>query len=132
MKILVRLVSAALFVFVLDWVTKFWAEQTLLPHRPVPIIDDFFRLTLGYNTGVAFGMFTNGGIWPLVITGMIIVGLIVWFTRALYSGQFPPRAAWAVGMLLGGAIGNFVDRLLHGQVTDFSGFWPWRAALAHL
>ena len=119
MKILVRLWLVLLFALMLDSATKIWAEQTLEPFQPVPVFDNFVRLTLGYNTGVAFGMFANGGSWPLIITGVIIVGLVIWFSRALYSGEF---AAWAVvpiGLLLGGAIGNFIDRMVDGRVTDF-------------
>lgn len=119
MKIILRIATAGVAVFVIDWLTKVWAEQNLVPHQPVPVIGDFFRLTLGYNTGVAFGMFSNGGVWPLVVTGVIILGLVIWFVRALQQEQFPAAAAWAVGMLLGGAIGNFLDRLPDGRVTDF-------------
>jgi signal peptidase II len=85
----------------------------------VPVIDDLFRLTLGYNTGVAFGMFANGGLAPLVVTGVIIAGLVIWFSRSLYTGHFPGWAAWPIGLLLGGAIGNFIDRLPDKRVTDF-------------
>ncbi len=129
MKIWVKLLLAGGAVFFMDLASKLWAEQNLAPFEPVPVIGDFFRLTLGYNTGVAFGMMANGGMVPLILTGVIIVGLAIWFTKALYSGQFPERAAWPVGMLLGGAIGNFLDRLPDGRVTDFLdvglGAWRW-------
>jgi len=119
MKILVRLLLVMLGAVTLDWATKSWAELTLVPFEPVPIIGDFLRLTLGYNTGVAFGMFANGGPWPLVVTGVIIVGLVIWFTKALYAGEFSLWAILPIGLLLGGAIGNFIDRLPDGRVTDF-------------
>jgi signal peptidase II len=119
MKILYRLLYTIFVAIVLDGVSKVWAEQSLSLHQPVPVIGDILRFTLGYNTGVAFGMFANGGFWPLIVTGFIILGLIVWFARALYSGQFPAYAAWPIGLLLGGAIGNFADRLPDGKVTDF-------------
>jgi len=108
-----------LFALILDGLTKAWAERSLDLHQPVPIVGNLFRLTLGHNTGVAFGVFANGGLWPLVLTGIIIVILLFWFARALFSGQFPTWAAWPIGLLLGGAIGNFADRLLDGKVTDF-------------
>lgn len=119
MKVLLHLVVALLVVLGLDGLTKILAEQALELHQPVPVIDDFFRLTLGYNTGVAFGMFANGGLAPLIVTGIIIVGLIIWFGQALYTGHFPRQAAWPIGLLLGGAIGNFLDRLPDKRVTDF-------------
>ena len=119
MKVLFRLLVSLLVVLALDGATKILAEQYLALHQPVPVVGDYFRLTLGYNTGVAFGMFANGGLAPLIVTGVIIVALVIWFSRALYTGHFPGRAAWPIGLLLGGAIGNFVDRLPDKRVTDF-------------
>lgn len=119
MKVWFRLLPPIVLVLLLDGVSKFWAEQILAPHEPVPVFGQFFRLTLGYNTGVAFGLFANGGIWPLIITGIIILGLTVWLAKGLSTGQFPPRSGWPMGLLLGGAVGNFGDRLGDGRVTDF-------------
>ncbi len=128
MKSFYRLLAALLIVLMLDTASKLWAEQILEPYQPIPVIGDFLRLTLGYNTGVAFGMFANGGIWPLILTGIIIAGLIIWFARGLYIGHFSTWTAWPIGLLLGGAIGNFADRLYDGRVTDFIdvGFGPTR------
>lgn len=119
MPVRFRLFPALLIPLALDVLTKLWAEQALSLHDPLPVIGDFFRLTLGYNTGVAFGLFANGGLWPLVVTGLIIVGMAVWFMRVLRAGDFLPGAAWPIGFILGGAIANFADRLPDGRVTDF-------------
>jgi signal peptidase II len=130
MKLQYRVFTAFLIALAVDWLTKIWAERTLMLHDPVQIIGEFFRLTLGYNTGVAFGLFANGGIGPLLVTGLIIVGLAVWFVHALRASEIPPVAAWPIGLILGGAIANFVDRLPDGRVTDFLDFglgaarWP--------
>jgi signal peptidase II len=119
MKALRRLLPALVLAMLLDGLTKIWAEQALQLHRPVAVLGDYFRLTLGYNSGVAFGMFANGGSGPLIVTGIVIVGLMIWFARALKTGQFPPQAGVPIGLLLGGAVANFADRLIDGQVTDF-------------
>lgn len=119
MKTFFRLLPSFLIALVLDGLTKTWAEQTLVLHQPVPVIGDLFRLTLGYNTGVAFGLFAQGGILPLVVTGVVIVGLVVWLASALRGGEFPPAAGLPIGLILGGAIANFADRLPDGRVTDF-------------
>ncbi len=119
MKIWLRAFAIFAMAIILDWLTKQWAEQTLQLHQPMPFIGQFFRFTLGHNTGVAFGLFAQGGPWPLVVTGLIIVGLAVWFANALHTGEFPRSASWLVGLILGGAVGNFSDRLLDGRVTDF-------------
>lgn len=119
MKALTRVALGLGVALALDGLSKIWAEQTLDLYQPVPLVGDYFRFTLGYNTGVAFGMFANGGSGPLIVTGFVILGLTIWFWRALQSGQFPAPAGWPIGLLLGGAIANFVDRLIDGRVTDF-------------
>ncbi len=119
MKIWYRLIVALFIALVLDSLTKIWAEQSLELYQPVPVIGQFFRLMLGYNTGVAFSLLAGGGYWPLIITGIIIVGLTIWLIGSLRSGELPTRASWPIGLLLGGAMANFVDRLPDGRVTDF-------------
>lgn len=119
MKIWYRLVTTFTIALILDGLTKFWAEHMLDPYHPVPVLDEIFRLTLGYNTGVAFGLFANGGTLPLIVTGLVIAGLAFWLTKALRAGEIPAKAGWPIGFLLGGAVANFVDRIPDGRVTDF-------------
>jgi signal peptidase II len=64
-------------------------------------------------------MFTNSGWWLLIITGVVIIVLAVWAISSLRSGELPPIGAWPVGFILGGAIGNYIDRLSNGSVVDF-------------
>ncbi|HMN61798.1 MAG TPA: signal peptidase II, partial [Anaerolinea sp.] len=75
MKTGLRIFSTFIIALLLDGLTKVWAEQVLT--APSPILGQAFRLTLGYNTGVAFGLFANGGTFPLIVTGVIIVGLVI-------------------------------------------------------
>ena len=130
MKLMLKLVATVLVVLAIDGATKLWALNNLSRQFAEPVVGEYFRLILGYNTGVAFGMFANGGNWPLIVPGVIIVILIVWFSRSLYSGHFPPQSVWPIGLILGGAIGNFIDRLIDGRVVDFLDFglgamrWP--------
>ena len=119
MKLLVRVSTALLIALAVDLLTKAWAQQMLALNKLVQLVGGLFRLTLGYNTGVAFGLFANGGVWPLVLTGLIIIGLAVWLVWALRTNEIPMVAAWPIGLILGGAIANFVDRLPDGRVTDF-------------
>ncbi|MBN1992441.1 MAG: signal peptidase II [Anaerolineae bacterium] len=119
MKIFPRLLIVFFITLVLDGLSKAWAQQTFAPYQPRPIIGQFFRFTLGYNTGVAFSMFTNSGLWPLILTGVIILVLLIWTINVLRSGELPEQAVWPLGLILGGAIANFTDRLLDGRVIDF-------------
>jgi signal peptidase II len=74
------------------------------------------------NTGVAFGFFAGGGILVLVFTFTALAALLVYF--AMRPGR--PYLWLPTGMLIGGAIGNLIDRVSHGAVTDFIKlpFWP--------
>lgn len=128
MKPIYRALIALIIALSLDWLTKTWVEQVLVPFQPIPLAGQFFRLTLGYNTGVAFGLFANAAVGPLVVTGIIIVGMVIWLVSTLRSGELPPTAASPIGLILGGAIANFADRLPDSRVTDFldAGFGPTR------
>ncbi len=111
--------AALALAWSVDAVSKAWAERALNFGQPVPITGQYLRLTLNYNTGVAFGLFANGGPWPAVLTGVIIFGMVIWLAKLLRSGELPPQTAWPVGLFLGGAVANFADRLPDGRVTDF-------------
>jgi len=97
MKTGLRIFIPFLIALLLDGLTKAWAEQAL--SSPIPILGNFSRLTLGYNTGVAFGLFANGGIFPLIVTGVIISVLAAWLVYAIRSGDLSSVAVWPVGLI---------------------------------
>jgi signal peptidase II len=121
------LLSVAAVVLVLDVVTKVLAVKLLTPGQPVSIIGDTVTWTLVRNSGAAFSMAT-GYTWVLTLVATGVVIGIAWMGRRLVSSW------WAVGlgMILGGALGNLVDRFfrspgpLRGHVVDFFsvGWWP--------
>ena len=108
----------ALVVAGLDVATKAWAERALALHEPVSVLGETARLTLGYNTGSAFGMFRDGGLPLLVLTAAMSVGLAGLLLVGPRVGVAPPIAR-ALGLMLGGAAANVVDRWPDGRVTDF-------------
>lgn len=119
----------ALLVFVLDQATKWWiVESVMQPPRVVPVTP-FFNLVMGWNRGVSFGMFNQHGAfnaWIFSGLALVIVGvLLVWLWRAER-----PLIGVAIGLIVGGALGNVVDRLRFGAVADFLDFhvagyhWP--------
>ncbi|CAN5417365.1 signal peptidase II [soil metagenome] len=127
-KIRLRLLlSIAAVVLALDVVTKVLAVRLLTPGQPVPIIGDTVTWTLVRNSGAAFSMAT-GYTWVLTLVATGVVVGIVWMGRRLVS----PWWALGLGMILGGALGNLVDRFfrspgpLRGHVVDFLsiGWWP--------
>lgn len=121
------LLSVAAVVLVLDIVTKVLAVALLTPGQPVPIIGDTVSWTLVRNSGAAFSMAT-GYTWLLTLIATGVVIGIFWMGRRLVS----PWWALGLGMILGGAMGNLVDRFLRspgplrGHVVDFLsiGWWP--------
>ncbi|GAB4428991.1 MAG: signal peptidase II [Chloroflexi bacterium OHK40] len=117
-QLVVLLVSAAGAVL-LDALTKGWAERSLELYQPVPIVGAFARLTLSYNTGVAFSLFTNSGPLPAILSGGIILGFMIWISHAITRGALSTRLTLPLGLILGGGLGNFIDRLPDGRVTDF-------------
>jgi signal peptidase II len=118
-------------VVVLDQLTKQLAEGMLVLHQPVAVLP-FVNLTLVYNTGAAFSFLAGAGGWQrwffLVLTIVISIALIIWITR-LKAGE--GRLALSLALILGGAIGNLIDRALYGHVIDFIdlyyGYWHWPA-----
>ena len=112
---------------VIDQVTKNWAEASLPLLEPQPFVGELLQLTLLYNSGAAWGM--GSEITP-VVTGLqivIAIGVIIFSVKAV-------RSVWytlAMGLILGGALGNIHDRLLrapgpfHGAVVDFLELPNW-------
>ena len=121
------LLTVAAVVLVLDIITKVLAVRLLTPGQPVPIIGDTVTWTLVRNSGAAFSMAT-GYTWILTLIATGVVVGIFWMGRRLVS----PWWAIGLGMILGGATGNLVDRFfrspgpLQGHVVDFLsiGWWP--------
>ena len=96
----------------------------------VQVIDDFFRLVIVWNRGVSFGMLGGDrSLPPWLLSGVAIavcIGLFVWLRRVQ-----SPFTGWGIGLVMGGAIGNVIDRARWGAVFDFADFyvgqWHWPA-----
>lgn len=109
----------AVLVVVIDQATKLAAERWLEAWHPLPVLP-FLNLTLSYNPGAAFSLLGSASGWQrwlfVAAAVMISVVLVIWLRR------LPPGERWlatGLALLLGGAIGNLIDRLVHGHVIDF-------------
>lgn len=107
-------------VFVLDQVTKKIVERNMELHESISIIGDFFRLTSHRNPGAAFGILQEQRTFFIIITIVVLAAIIWYITLIRKSGK--TMMLVALGLVLGGAVGNFVDRLLYGKVVDFLDF----------
>jgi signal peptidase II len=121
----------SLLVIALDQATKTLAETLLVMHQPIPVLPSFnFMLT--YNTGAAFSFLADAGGWQrwffLGLGATVSIGLIVWLYRLKFEEK---RLALALALILGGAVGNLIDRAWMGQVIDFIQLyydrWYWPA-----
>ncbi len=106
--------------FASDLGTKLWARKALTLHEaPRTFLDGFWDWQLSENEGSAFGMFRSipGSRHFLTVIGFIALVVVVGYVRKINDSQ---RAlAAALGMVAGGAVGNILDRLIYGKVTDF-------------
>lgn len=107
-------------VFVIDQITKYWFDNNLSMYERIAVIPDFFSWTLAYNTGAAFSFLADESGWQrwlfALIATVVSAVLVVWLKR------LKPEETWlAVGLalVLGGALGNLVDRVIFGHVVDF-------------
>jgi signal peptidase II len=109
---------------VADQVSKVWARNSLETGYdgrgiPVVVIENFFDWRLSHNPGSAFGLFggTSGARIFLSLIGVVAVGAIIWMVKKARPDQ--RRLIWALGLVAGGAVGNLIDRIYFGVVTDF-------------
>lgn len=117
----------AVAALLLDLATKSLALSWLAePPHTVPVLP-VFSFTLGFNSGISFGLLAGGSsaqVWALSVVGILIVGILVWLTTR--SKDRVERIGYA--LIIGGAVGNLIDRLGDGTVTDFLDFHvgEWR------
>jgi signal peptidase II len=119
----------SLLVVVLDQISKQLIESSLMVYETVPVLP-FFNLTLAYNEGAAFSFLSDQGGWQrwffALVAAVVVVVLVVWLTR-LRSERL---LAISLSLVIGGALGNLLDRMLFGHVIDFLDFfydthhWP--------
>lgn len=108
-------IGLALTIVVLDQLTKAWLVSLISPGEMIRVVDDWVRLIHTQNSGALFGMFQDQAIlFGLASIG--VVALIVWYHGS--SGRNTLLSV-ALGLLLGGALGNMLDRLRLGYVVDF-------------
>ena len=116
------LIQLALIIFLLDQFSKFLVRDQLLFWESFPA-EGFFRFTHTFNTGSAFGIFRDQNT-PLIWVSILGIGILM----MIYRSQRKPSSLLrlSLGLQIGGALGNLIDRVRLGHVTDFMdvGAWP--------
>ena len=112
-------------VLFLDQLSKFYIQKSLVIGQLIPVLGDFFRITYLKNPGVAFGLFPGQRLFFIFITFAIIILLFTYLRRVERAGIW---LKLSLSLILGGALGNLIDRLRMGEVIDFLdfGFGPHR------
>ncbi len=125
-RLRVLLLGIAAVVLVLDQATKAWALAGLTPGQPVDLVGSAIRLNLIRNPGAAFSL-GDGSTWLLTLVSLVILAWVLVAVRRV------DNRGWAIplGLLLGGAVGNLVDRMVRepgpgrGHVVDFIDYFGW-------
>ena len=117
-----RGVVAALVTLVLDQASKLWLLYLFdIGHRGTVKVTPFFDLVLAWNIGISFGWFQNDGqiaqIALILVKAVAVIALAIWMARSRTV-----LATVALGLIIGGAIGNAIDRFAYGAVVDFALF----------
>ncbi|MGR8935166.1 MAG: signal peptidase II [Gammaproteobacteria bacterium] len=122
----------SLFTIALDQATKLTVAATMPLYESIPLIPGFFNLTHVHNTGAAFSFLSQAGGWQrwffAALAVVVSVTLTIWLARLK---KHEILLAVSISMILGGAIGNLIDRLAYGYVIDFLDVyyknWHWPA-----
>ena len=105
----------ALLIFAVDQATKWLIVKKMELGQSISVIDQVFYITSHRNRGAAFGILQDQRYFFIIIT-IIVVGAVIYY---LQKHAHDTLLKTALALVLGGAVGNFIDRLLHGEVVDF-------------
>jgi signal peptidase II len=127
---LLRYLAIASITLLLDQLTKWWALSNLQLGMPEPVLP-FLNWFLLFNSGAAFSFLAQGSGWQrwfLTILGLAASAYILWLLRKSLEDKM---LCWALSLILGGALGNVLDRMMYGAVVDFIDLhyanWHWPA-----
>ena len=117
-----RYYGLALFLILIDQFTKWFVVQTMTIGQSIEVIPGWLYWTSYRNKGAAWGMLEGQMYFFFAITLLVIIGLIYFMHKEVNGYQL---LGYSVGLLLAGAIGNFIDRLFRGEVVDFIDTYPF-------
>ncbi len=106
-----------------DFLSKAWILSRLREGESLTVIPHFFNLSLGFNTGAIFGSLQGLPEWARTIIFTVAgIAALIYFGGLFIKDATPTLERVALGLILGGALGNGLDRLVHGHVVDFLDF----------
>lgn len=124
------LLLTSLCLIIIDHITKFVVKYYLHFGEVKTVIAHYWNWTLVYNKGAAFSFLDNDSSWPRVFFGVVAFVVSVWLVHYILNKTYSIVTGIALSFILGGAIGNLIDRIAFGKVTDFiqwhynNYYWP--------
>ncbi|GHV52014.1 lipoprotein signal peptidase [Deltaproteobacteria bacterium] len=123
----ILIAAVAVLVLILDQVSKAWVVATLPEYTQIPVIKGFFNFVHVHNKGAAFGFLNRGDItwqfWLFLAATVIAAIVIIMLAKNASSREY--NFFFSLGLILGGAAGNLIDRIRYREVIDFLDFY-WR------
>ena len=113
------MIILTILVILVDFFSKYIVSKLMTVNETINLIDNFFRITYVKNTGAAFSIFSNNTILVIIIS-VVIIGFLLFYIYKNKGNNKLENVSYA--FILGGAIGNLIDRLVYGYVIDFLDF----------
>lgn len=103
-------------IIAIDQVTKYFAKSALYPDKAKDFINGFIEFRYAENTGMAFSMFSGARWFFVILTAAVVIAMLVYMFKKCQNNLW---LYWTIGVLIAGAVGNLIDRVLLGYVIDF-------------
>ena len=113
-----KIFLGSLIILLMDILTKQIVIKLMIPHQSITIIPNFFQITYAKNTGVAFSILEGKQIFIIIMT-LIVLGIIIKYIKELATTKYD---IISYALVIGGALGNLLDRVIYGYVIDFLDF----------
>ena len=112
----------ALLIVIFDQLTKWWIVREMTIGERIPVIENFLYITSHRNQGAAWGILQGQMTFFYIVTVIVVVFVVYYIQK---YGKEQPLFGYALAIILGGAIGNFIDRLFRKEVVDFIDVYPF-------
>lgn len=118
------LILSGILLIIFDQIIKYLVINNLSLGSSLSIIDNFFYVTYIRNTGIAFGLFQNKNIFMIIIISIIIILLLIFYKKEKNKHL---TLNISIVLIISGAIGNLIDRIIRGYIVDYINFTFWPA-----
>lgn len=111
-----KIIGLSSVFLIIDILVKLFVKNNMLVNESIKVIDKFFYLTYVKNTGAAWSIFSGKQTFLVIVTSIVIIGLIAYLYK---KKEYKKIEIIGYGLLLSGALGNLIDRILYGYVIDY-------------